>query len=45
MISVGLLLKFYKKNGTVHFSKSTQYVELKKDVDMGLSLYPIAHMT
>ena len=40
-----LITKFYKKNGTVHFSKSTQYVELKKDVDMGLSLYPIAHMT
>ena len=41
---VTVITKFYKENGTVHFSKSTRYCELKKDSDTGLALYPIAHM-
>lgn len=38
-----LITKFYKKNGTIHYSQSTKYCDLKKDVDTGLKLYPIAH--
>ena len=41
---VTVITKLYKENGTVHFSKSTRYCELKKDSDTGLTLYPIAHM-
>lgn len=40
-----LITKFYRKNGTVHFSKATQFCDLKTDVDTGVSLYPIAHLT
>ena len=38
-----LLTKLYRKNGTIHFSQSTKYVDIKKDTDTGLSLYPVAH--
>lgn len=40
---VTVVYKFYKKNGTVHFSIATRYVDISKDTDTGLSLYPIAH--
>lgn len=40
---VTLITKMYKKDGTVHFSKSTRWVELKKDTDSGLTYYPVAH--
>jgi hypothetical protein len=39
-----IITKMYKKNGTVHFSKATRHVEIKKDKDTGLTLYPVAHM-
>lgn len=39
-----LLTKFYRENGTVHFSQSTRYCDIKTDKDTGLTLYPIAHM-
>lgn len=39
-----IITKMYKKDGTVYFSKATRYVELKKEKDSGLRLYPIAHM-
>ena len=39
-----IVTKMYKENGTVHFAKATRYVDLKKDTDSGLRLYPIAHM-
>jgi len=38
-----LITKFYRKNGTIHFSQATQYCEIKKDRDTGLTLYPVAH--
>ena len=38
-----VVYKMYKSNGTVHFSAATRYVELIKDTDTGLTLYPIAH--
>ena len=40
---VTVVYKMYKQNGTVHFSIATRWVEIAKDIDTGLSLYPIAH--
>ena len=39
-----VVTKFYKENGTVHFAKTTRYLEIKRDTDSGLTLYPVAHM-
>jgi hypothetical protein len=39
-----LITKFYKKNGTVHFQQATKYCEIKKDRDIGIELYPLAHL-
>ena len=41
---VTVVYKMYKKDGTVHYSVSTRWVEIVDDEDTGLSLYPIAHM-
>ena len=39
-----LLTMFYRaKDGNIHWSQSTKYCELKKDKDLGIRLYPIAH--
>ena len=38
-----LLTKMYKKDGKVFYSKSTQTVDIMKDVNSGLSYYPVAH--
>jgi hypothetical protein len=40
---VTVIYKFYKQNGTVHYSIATRWVEIVNDVDMGIKLYPIAH--
>jgi len=40
---VTVVYKFYKKEGTVHFSCATRWIDIVEDVDTGLSLYPIAH--
>lgn len=40
---VTVVYKMYKHKGTVHFSIATRYCDIVKDVDTGLSLYPIAH--
>lgn len=40
---VTIVYKFYKKEGTVHFSCATRYMDIVDDVDTGLKLYPIAH--
>ena len=40
---VTLVYKLYKKNGTVHFSIATRWMEIVEDVDIGIKLYPIAH--
>ena len=42
---VTIIYKFYKMNGTVHFSIASRLVEITKDNDMGITLYPIAHFT
>lgn len=39
-----MLLRMYKKNGTVYFERATKYVEIQKEVDSGLTLYPLTHM-
>ena len=41
---VTIITKFYKSKGTVWFSKATKYVDITKDKDMGISLYPLAKM-
>ena len=38
-----LVYKFYKDNGTVHYSIATRWVDIVEDEDMGIKLYPIAH--
>lgn len=40
---VTIVYKMYKFNGTVHFAVSSRWIEITKDVDTGLSLYPVAH--
>ena len=40
---VTIVYKMYKKDGTVHFSIATRWVDITEDVDTGLKLYPIAH--
>lgn len=38
-----VITKMYKEEGTVHFAVATKWVDLKKDADSGLTLYPVAH--
>ena len=38
-----LVTKFFRKNGTIHFTQSTKYCEIKKEKDMGNTLYPFSH--
>ena len=40
---VTIVYKFYKMNGTVHYAIATRWIEIAKDQDMGIKLYPIAH--
>lgn len=39
-----VLLKYYKKNGTIWLKKSTKTAVIREDADTRLTLYPIAHM-
>ena len=38
-----LVFKMYKKDGTVHFSVATRYVDIIEEQNTGLSMYPVAH--
>lgn len=38
-----VLLKYYKRNGKVFYTKATKNVELEKDIPTNMNLYPIAH--
>lgn len=40
---VTIITKLWKENGTVHFSMSTRWVDIKEDRDTGLTYYPVAH--
>ena len=42
---VTIVYKMYKKDKTVHFAVSSRWIEFTEDVDTGLSLYPVAHLT
>lgn len=39
-----VLLKYYKQNGKVYYTRSVKSVELETNIDTGMTLYPIAHM-
>lgn len=39
-----VILKYYKKNGTVWIKKSTKTATVMEDSDTKLKLYPVAHM-
>lgn len=38
-----VLLKYYKKDGKVFYTRTTKYVELEKEEPTNMNLYPIAH--
>lgn len=38
-----IVTKMWKEKGTVWFSKSAKYLEIKKATDSGLTLYPVVH--
>lgn len=40
---VTIITKMWKEKGTVHFSISTRWVDIKEDRDSGLTYYPVAH--
>lgn len=40
---VTVVYKFYKSGGSVHCAVASRWLEIAKDRDMGISLYPIAH--
>ena len=40
---VTIIYKMYKKDGTVHFSVSSRWIDIVEDMDLGISLYPVAH--
>ena len=39
-----VLLKYYKKDGTIWLKKSTKNAVIKEEADTELKLYPVAHM-
>lgn len=40
-----VLLKYYKKDGKIFYTRTTKTVEIEKDVPTNMELYPIAHFT
>lgn len=40
---VTVLTKLYKKDGKVYYSKATRFVEIKKETNSTLELYPLDH--
>lgn len=42
---VTIVYKFYRVDGIVNFSVATRWATLVEDMNTGLKLYPIAHMT
>jgi len=40
--SITVLIRFYKKNGSVHFIQTTQHNVLTEETDTGQKLYPVA---
>lgn len=42
--AVTVVYKMYRDGENVHYSVSTRWVDILEDVDIGIKLYPIAHM-
>lgn len=40
---VTIVYKMYKQDDTVHYSVATRWATIAEDIDLGISLYPIAH--
>lgn len=40
---VTIVYKMYKMEGTVHYSIATRWLDIVNDVDLGITLYPVAH--
>lgn len=40
---VTIVYKMYKEDGTVRFSIATRWVDIAENIDLGISLYPVAH--
>ena len=40
---VTIVYKMYRQNETVHYSVATRWCEIAKDIDLGITNYPIAH--
>lgn len=43
--AVTIVYKMYRDGETIRFSAATRLVDIVEDVDVGISLYPIAHFT
>ena len=41
---VTIVYKMYKKDGTVRYSVATRWCDIVEDIDLGIKLYPIAHL-
>lgn len=41
---VTIITKMWKEKGSVHFSMSTRWLDIKEDKDSGLTYYPVAHL-
>ena len=40
---VTIVYKMFKQNGTVHYSVATRWLTIAEDIDLGITLYPVAH--
>ena len=38
-----LITKFYRKNGTIHYTQATKYCDITKEKNMRITRYPFAH--
>lgn len=43
--AVTIVYKMYRDGETIRFSAATRLVDIVEDVDIGISLYPVAHFT
>lgn len=40
---VTIVYKYYRQEGTIHFSAATRWCDIAEDADLGIKLYPVAH--
>jgi hypothetical protein len=40
---VTVIYKMFKQGGTVHYSVATRWITIVDDMDLGITLYPVAH--